>query len=144
LNYKSHRPSVNYAGISFHKITINPKQAPYSIAQSHFGNHHNIKQLLSFIILPDPYSLDNAYKKAPTTPATPISTLPAPTARSLAAPLFAVPVAAAELEVPVLLATLTAPLDPVVCPAPPVVDPVVGAEKAEDTGPEIAALVVVP
>ena len=43
-----------------------------------------------------------------------------------------------------LLATLTAPLDPVVCPEPAVVDPVVGAEKAEDTGPEIAALVVVP
>jgi hypothetical protein len=55
-----------------------------------------------------------------------------------------VPVAAAELEVPVLLAALTAPLEPVVCPAPAVVDPVVGAEKADDTGPETAALVVVP
>ena len=48
-----------------------------------------------------------------------------------------------ESEVPVLLATLTAPLEPVVCSAPVVVDPV-GAEKDEDTGPEIAALVVVP
>jgi len=90
------------------------------------------------------YIHTNTYKKAPTIPATPINTLPAPTAKSLAAPLFAVPVAAAELEVPVLLETLTAPLDPVVCPAPAVVDPVVGAEKAEDTGPETAALVVVP
>jgi hypothetical protein len=83
------------------------------------------------------------HKKAPTIPAMPINTLPAPTAKSLAAPLFAVPVAAAELEVPLpLLATLTAPLEPVVCAPAPVVDPVVAT--AEETGLETAALVVVP
>lgn len=76
----------------------------------------------------------------PTTPARPINK--PPLIVSLFALFFAVveaeAVAAATPPLEVLLATLTAPLEPVA-----VVPPFVGAEYADDTAREMAELVVV-
>lgn len=82
------------------------------------------------------------YKKAPTRPARPRTKLPAPTIFS--APLLAVVLAEAEAEAVsvVLVATFTAPLDPVVAPEA-VAAFVVVTDTAEDTALEIALEVVV-
>lgn len=87
--------------------------------------------------------LSFVYKNAPASPARPITTRPAPTINSFFAPLFAVLLVDADAELPlsvVLLATLTAPLDPVAAPVP--VAAVFVVVEGADTAREMALLVV--
>jgi hypothetical protein len=105
---------------------------------------NTLKFCANCLLEPSPFRLSSQiYKKAPTNPATPINTLPAPTTKP-SAPLFAVLVEEAPVAVPlapVLLATLTPPVESVVWA--PEVPELVAGDGADETVREMAGLVLV-